>query len=100
MRRSLGLFDFFEDRNQNIEDTLVKLRKKNDEARYSTWDDRYNGLLKEQLREFESVLEGKLQDVKARVAFVKARVAFMKGIDQKLTLSIRLKLMQIPRRIQ
>ncbi|KAI8007444.1 Agamous-like MADS-box protein AGL82 [Camellia lanceoleosa] len=77
-RRTLGLSNFFEDRNQKIEDTLVKLRKKNDEARYSTWDDRYNGLSKEQLREFESVLEGKLQDVKARVAF-------MKGIDQKLS---------------
>ncbi|KAI8007437.1 Agamous-like MADS-box protein AGL82 [Camellia lanceoleosa] len=77
-RKTLGLSNFFEDRNQKIEDTLVKLRKKNDEARYFTWDDRYNGLSKEQLREFESVLEGKLQDVKARVAF-------MKGIDQKLS---------------
>ncbi|KAI8017115.1 Agamous-like MADS-box protein AGL82 [Camellia lanceoleosa] len=80
MRRTLGLSNFFEDRNQKIEDMLVKLRKKNDEARYSTWDDRYNGLSKEQLREFESVLEGKLQDVKARVAF-------MKGIDQKLSVA-------------
>ncbi|GMP82184.1 hypothetical protein CsSME_00036613 [Camellia sinensis var. sinensis] len=79
-RRTLGLSDFFEDRNQKIEDTLVKLRKKNDEARYSTWDVRYNGLSKEQLKEFESVLEGKLQDVKARVAF-------MKGIDQKLSVA-------------
>ncbi|GMP35847.1 hypothetical protein CsSME_00008147 [Camellia sinensis var. sinensis] len=80
MRRTLGLSNFFEDRNQKIEDTLVKLRKKNDEARYSTWDDRYNGLSKEQLREFESVLEGKLQDVKARVAF-------MTGIDKKLSVA-------------
>ncbi|KAI8007439.1 hypothetical protein LOK49_LG07G01181 [Camellia lanceoleosa] len=80
MRRTLGLSNFFEDRNQKIEDTLVKLRKKNVEARYSTWDDRYNGLAKEQLREFESVLEGKLQDVKAKVAF-------MKGIDQKLSIA-------------
>ncbi|CAL5328213.1 unnamed protein product [Camellia sinensis] len=80
MRRTLGLSNFFEDRNQKIEDTLVKLRKKNDEARYSTWDDRYNGLSKEQLREFESVLEGKLQDVKARVAF-------MTSIDKKLSVA-------------
>ncbi|CAL5374601.1 unnamed protein product [Camellia sinensis] len=80
MRRTLGLSNFFEDRNQKIEDTLVKLRKKNDEARYSTWDDRYNGLSKEQHREFESVLEGKLQDVKARVAF-------MTGIDKKLSVA-------------
>ncbi|CAL5374591.1 unnamed protein product [Camellia sinensis] len=79
-RRTLGLSNFFEDRNQKIEDMLVKLRKKNNEARYSTWDDRYNGLSKEQLREFESVLEGKLQDVKAKVAF-------MKGIDQKLSVA-------------
>ncbi|THG03603.1 hypothetical protein TEA_006948 [Camellia sinensis var. sinensis] len=79
-RRTLGLSNFFEDRNQKIEDMLVKLRKKNNEARYSTWDDRYNGLSKEQLREFESVLEGKLQDVKAKVAF-------MKGIDHKLSVA-------------
>ncbi|KAL6968611.1 hypothetical protein U1Q18_034412 [Sarracenia purpurea var. burkii] len=70
-KRTLVLSNFFEDRNQKIEEALVKLRKRNDEATYSTWDDRYNDLSKEQLREFEYMLEQKLRDVKGRVAFIK-----------------------------
>ncbi|GFY88085.1 hypothetical protein Acr_06g0000250 [Actinidia rufa] len=71
IKRSLNLSNFFEDRNQKMEHALVKLRQRNNEATYSTWDDRYNDLSKEQLRDLEGMLEEKLQSAKARVAFMK-----------------------------
>lgn len=60
VKKTQTLSNFFIDRNQKIEDSLVKLRKKNDEATYSTWDDRYSNWSMEQLRGFEVTLEGKL----------------------------------------
>ncbi|KAH7858901.1 hypothetical protein Vadar_029199 [Vaccinium darrowii] len=70
-KRTLTSSDIFMDRTQKIEESLVKLRKKNGEAMYSTWDDRYSNLSYQQLREFDALLEGKLQDVKARIALMK-----------------------------
>ncbi|XP_057493334.1 agamous-like MADS-box protein AGL82 [Actinidia eriantha] len=55
IKRSLNLSNFFEDRNQKMEHALVKLRQRNNEATYSTWDDRYNDLSKEQLRDLEGL---------------------------------------------
>ncbi|XP_058195277.1 agamous-like MADS-box protein AGL82 [Rhododendron vialii] len=71
VKKTQTLSNFFIDRNQKIEDSLVKLRKKNDDATYSTWDDRYSNWSMEQLRGFEITLEGKLRDVKARIALMK-----------------------------
>ncbi|XP_028077505.1 agamous-like MADS-box protein AGL80 isoform X1 [Camellia sinensis] len=84
-RRTLDLSNFFENRNQEIEDALVKLRKKNDKALYSTWDDRYNDLPEGQLRAFEGMLEGKLADVKARVEFMKGTRALASLNDMEQT---------------
>ncbi|XP_052190047.1 agamous-like MADS-box protein AGL103 [Diospyros lotus] len=67
-RRTNDLSNFFEDRNKKAEETLMKLRKKNDEAKYPTWNDRYNDFSKEELRQFGAIVEKKLQEVKARVA--------------------------------
>ncbi|XAR69521.1 hypothetical protein NMG60_11001139 [Bertholletia excelsa] len=71
-RRGRDLSNFFEDRNQKIEDELAKLRKKNDEAVYPTWDDRYNTLPKEQLEEFQIMLEHKILEVKSRIELINA----------------------------
>ncbi|THG03599.1 hypothetical protein TEA_006944 [Camellia sinensis var. sinensis] len=84
-RRTLDLSNFFENRNQEIEDALVKLRKKNDKVLYSTWDDRYNDLPEGQLRAFEGMLEGKLADVKARVEFMKGTQALASLNDMEQT---------------
>ncbi|KAI8007446.1 Class V chitinase CHIT5b [Camellia lanceoleosa] len=84
-RRTLDLSNFFENRNQEIEDALVKLRKKNDKALYSTWDDHYNHLSEGQLRAFEGMLEGKLADVKARVEFMKGTRALASLNDMEQT---------------
>ncbi|GMP35584.1 hypothetical protein CsSME_00007963 [Camellia sinensis var. sinensis] len=84
-RRTLDLSNFFENRNQKIEDALVKLRKKNDKALYSTWDDCYNDLPEGQLRAFEGMLEGKLADVKARVEFMKGTQALASLNDVEQT---------------
>ncbi|KAI8006125.1 Agamous-like MADS-box protein AGL82 [Camellia lanceoleosa] len=84
-RRTLDLSNFFENRNQEIEDALVKLRKKNGKALYSTWDDRYNDLSEGQLRAFEGMLEGKLADVKARVEFMKGTRALASLNDMEQT---------------
>ncbi|CAL5374619.1 unnamed protein product [Camellia sinensis] len=84
-RRTLDLSNFFENRNQEIEDALVKLRKKNDKVVYPTWDDRYNDLSEGQLRAFEGMLEGKLADVKARVEFMKGTQALASLNDMEQT---------------
>ncbi|KAI8019719.1 Agamous-like MADS-box protein AGL82 [Camellia lanceoleosa] len=84
-RRMLDLSNFFENRSQKIEDALVKLRKKNDKALYSTWDDRYNDLPEGQLRAFEGMFEGKLADVKAKVEFMKGTQALASLNDMEQT---------------
>ncbi|KAL6971888.1 hypothetical protein U1Q18_031573 [Sarracenia purpurea var. burkii] len=73
-RRSIDLSNFFEDRSRKVEDELVKLRNKNHEARYPTWDDRYNDFSEDELREFVAILEMKLQNVKAGVELIKGNL--------------------------
>ncbi|KAI3665940.1 hypothetical protein L6452_44575 [Arctium lappa] len=50
---------YFQDRKRKIEDELVKARKRNKEAKYSTWFDELNGLSEGQLRQFAMGLENK-----------------------------------------
>ncbi|XP_052181938.1 agamous-like MADS-box protein AGL80 [Diospyros lotus] len=78
-RRTNDLTNFFEDRNKKAEETLTKLRKKNDEAKYPTWNDRYNDFSVEELRQFGAVLENKLQEVKTRVAAIRGSSAIAKN---------------------
>ncbi|KAA8530996.1 hypothetical protein F0562_005714 [Nyssa sinensis] len=70
-KRTVDLSNFFEDRRRKLEDSVVKLRKKNDEAKFPTWDDRYNDLSEEQLRELGAILEIKHEAVKLKIEFIK-----------------------------
>ncbi|KAI3715624.1 hypothetical protein L6452_22610 [Arctium lappa] len=58
-KRTYDLNDFFQDRKKKIEDELMKVRKRNMEAKYSTWFDELNGLSEGQLRQFAIGLENK-----------------------------------------
>ncbi|KAA8531000.1 hypothetical protein F0562_005710 [Nyssa sinensis] len=70
-KRTVDLSNFFEDRRRKLEDSIVKLRKKNDEAKFPTWEDRYNNLSEEQLRELGGMLEIKHEAVKLKIEFIK-----------------------------
>ncbi|XP_058227943.1 agamous-like MADS-box protein AGL90 [Rhododendron vialii] len=69
-RRTSGVPNFLEDRNRKVEEAIGKLRAKNNEAKYPTWDDRYNEYTEEDLMNFFAILENKIQEVKARVEFI------------------------------
>ncbi|KZV48644.1 hypothetical protein F511_10330 [Dorcoceras hygrometricum] len=65
--KSFGLSDFFHDRRKKIEDELLKLRKKNMEARFPTWIDFMNRLSEAQLREFAANLRAKYEQIRPTV---------------------------------
>ncbi|KAH7851267.1 hypothetical protein Vadar_009266 [Vaccinium darrowii] len=69
-RRTINLSHFFEDRKRKAEEAIGKLRMKNNEAKYPTWDDRYNKFSEEDLKGFYGMLENKIQEVKARIEFI------------------------------
>nr|GEV29901.1 transcription factor, MADS-box [Tanacetum cinerariifolium] len=54
-----------------IEDDLMKARKKNIEAKYSTWFDVLDSLSEHQLRQFVDTLEPKENEAKTRLEFMK-----------------------------
>nr|GFA47710.1 agamous-like MADS-box protein AGL82 [Tanacetum cinerariifolium] len=70
-KRTYNLNDFFQDRRKKIEDELMKARKKNMEAKYSTWFDALNSLTEHQLRQFTAKLEQKEHDARTRLEFKK-----------------------------
>ncbi|XP_024979035.1 agamous-like MADS-box protein AGL82 [Cynara cardunculus var. scolymus] len=70
-KRTYDLNDFFQDRKKKIEDELVKARKKNMEAKYSTWFEELNGLSEGQLRQFAVGLENKENIVRAHLELKK-----------------------------
>ncbi|PWA85912.1 transcription factor, MADS-box [Artemisia annua] len=70
-KKTYNLNDFFVDRKRKIEDELMKARKKNMEAKYSTWFDGLNSLPEHQLRQFVAMLEPKETDAKTRLEFKK-----------------------------
>ncbi|KAL8188816.1 hypothetical protein R6Q57_029571 [Mikania cordata] len=70
-KRTYDLNDFFQDRKKKIEDELVKARKRNMEAKYSTWFDDLNGLTEVQLRQFAMGLENRENLVRAHLELKK-----------------------------
>ncbi|CAA2998542.1 agamous-like MADS-box AGL80 [Olea europaea subsp. europaea] len=69
--KTYGLSDFFNERNQKIEDELEKLRNKNKEAKYPTWIKLMDELSEIQLREFYALLSNKAEYVKSRIEMLK-----------------------------
>ncbi|KAL1566739.1 MADS-box protein GGM13-like [Salvia divinorum] len=62
---------------KNAEEELVKLRKKNAESKYPTWDHRLDLMDKSQLRELSATVRFMAQTVRSRIDFLK-REAMMK----------------------
>ncbi|KAK1352200.1 hypothetical protein POM88_053464 [Heracleum sosnowskyi] len=58
------LFNFFDDRNKKAQDALTKLRKSNMQAKYPSWDERFDNFSEEKLNKIASVLEKKLGNAK------------------------------------
>ncbi|KAJ9548578.1 hypothetical protein OSB04_021121 [Centaurea solstitialis] len=58
-KRAYDLNNFFNHRKRKIEDELGKARKRNIEAKYSTWFDELNGFSEGQLRQFAIYRIGK-----------------------------------------
>ncbi|CAI9770145.1 unnamed protein product [Fraxinus pennsylvanica] len=69
--KTFGLSDFFHDRKRKIEEELVKLRKKNMEAKYPTRMKVMDELSEIQLREFYALLSNKAEYVKSRIEMLK-----------------------------
>ncbi|XP_047329269.1 floral homeotic protein AGAMOUS-like [Impatiens glandulifera] len=70
-RRTNDLLFYFEDRNKKVEDTLIKLRKKNNEILYPTWGERYLNFSEDELRNIASVLQNKFDEVRVKVNMLK-----------------------------
>ncbi|KAK2968628.1 hypothetical protein RJ640_030708 [Escallonia rubra] len=74
-KRTICLSDFFEDRKEKAENTLMKLRKINEEAKYPTWDTLYETLSTGQLQEVKSFLESKIEAVNTKLECMKSKEA-------------------------
>lgn len=59
-KRTSFLSNFFEDRNKKAQDALTRLRKSNVQAKYPSWDERFNNFSEEKLIKIASFLENKL----------------------------------------
>ncbi|KAL0375934.1 UNVERIFIED_CONTAM: Agamous-like MADS-box protein [Sesamum calycinum] len=79
--KSFGLPDFFNDRKRKLEEELVKLRRKNLEAKYPTWFEFLNDLSEAQLRDFAVGLKNKAESVKSSVEFLKSSRSNNSGLD-------------------
>ncbi|XP_057780282.1 agamous-like MADS-box protein AGL82 [Salvia miltiorrhiza] len=69
--RSYGLGDFFKERQKQIEGDLLKLRKKNLEAKYPAWDDCLCFMDESQLRGLAASLRVKADIVRSRIHYLK-----------------------------
>ncbi|XP_042038454.1 MADS-box protein FLOWERING LOCUS C-like [Salvia splendens] len=66
--RAFGVSDFFNQRQGNAEEGLVK---KNAEAEYGTWDDRLDRMDESQLRELSGAVRAKAEALRSRIDFLK-----------------------------
>lgn len=71
--KTYGLSDFFEDMRRKTEDEAAKLRKKNSEAKYPSWDPDLNVMSEFQLRGLGDALRAKASAVRSRIQFFKMR---------------------------
>ncbi|PIN08070.1 MADS box transcription factor [Handroanthus impetiginosus] len=68
---TFGLSDFFHERKRKIEEEIVRLRRKNMEAKYPTPVELLNFSTEVELREFGALLKNKAEIVKSRIEFLK-----------------------------
>lgn len=72
--RSYGLPDFFNERQKQIEADLLKLRKRNLQAKFPTWHDSLCFMDESQLRNFAAALRAKAAGVRSRIDFFKTSI--------------------------
>lgn len=70
-RRTTDLSMFYRDRTRKAEEELNKLHKKNVESKHPTWDEHYDTLSSEELKQFGGLLETKLEAMRSRFDFMK-----------------------------
>lgn len=68
-----GLSDYFENRQRKAEDEVAKLRNKNSEAKYPTWNHDLDVMNELQLRGLAAALRAKAHFVRSRIDFLKMR---------------------------
>ncbi|XP_041999603.1 agamous-like MADS-box protein AGL80 [Salvia splendens] len=69
--REYLLSNFFDERQRQAEEELEKLRKKNVEGMFPTWDDRLDLMDEAQLKELAAAVRGKAEAVRSRIEFLK-----------------------------
>nr|GEW45689.1 agamous-like MADS-box protein AGL82 [Tanacetum cinerariifolium] len=89
-KRTYNLNDFFQDRRKKNEEELMKARKKNMEAKYSTWFDALNSLPEHQLRQFAAKLEQREHDARTRLEFKKRNMNIISPYTAGLDLGLGL----------
>ncbi|KAM7504815.1 hypothetical protein LguiB_003719 [Lonicera macranthoides] len=82
-KRTTNLSNFFEDRKNKSTMALSKLRKKNHEFQYPTWNNVFNELSEEQLREVARAFEAKIEAVKARFGLLKGNNCAMDSLFRR-----------------
>ncbi|XP_022859613.1 MADS-box transcription factor 25-like [Olea europaea var. sylvestris] len=66
-QRTYDLSFFFQNKVKKVQEELVKMRNKNIEVKYPTWDASYDNLTYDELKHFSSLLQAKIENVKSRI---------------------------------
>ncbi|XP_049389281.1 agamous-like MADS-box protein AGL19 [Solanum stenotomum] len=69
--KTFGLSDYFVDRNKKVEEEFIKLRKMNMEKKYPCWLEFMDQLSEFKLRDFLTLLDDKVENVKTRINMLK-----------------------------
>ncbi|CAN4110728.1 unnamed protein product [Withania somnifera] len=77
--KTFRLSDYFIDRNKKVEEELIKWRKMNMEKSYPCWLEFMDQLPEFKLREFLTLLDDKVEEVKSRIHFLKGNEYLMEG---------------------
>ncbi|KAI3469307.1 hypothetical protein Pfo_025970 [Paulownia fortunei] len=87
--RTYNLSAFFKDQTEKVEDELGKLRKKMREVKYPKWDDKFNCLSQDELKQFVSVLKAKIDAVRGRINVMKGSTSLFAESDVLMNPSVQ-----------
>lgn len=77
--KTFGLSDYFVDRNKRVEEEFIKLRKMNMEKKYPCWLEFMDQLSEFKLRDFLTLLDDRVENVKARIHLLKGNFSGLMG---------------------
>ncbi|KAG8370502.1 hypothetical protein BUALT_Bualt14G0123500 [Buddleja alternifolia] len=69
--RIYNLSNFFKDQTEKIEEERQKLSKKMKEVKYPKWDEGYDGLSYDEMKEFASMLTARIDAARGRINLIK-----------------------------